>query len=44
MPVPVQGAGAEDKIAEEIRIMNDKKVADVIIVGRGGGSIDFMVI
>ena len=39
-PVPVQGAGAAEKIAEKIKIMNDKKLADVIIVGRGGGSLE----
>ena len=40
LPVPVQGAGAVEKIAEKIKIMNDKKLADVIIVGRGGGSLE----
>ena len=40
LPVPVQGAGAAEKIAEKIKIMNDKKLADVIIVGRGGGSLE----
>jgi exodeoxyribonuclease VII large subunit len=38
--VPVQGKGAEDKIAEAIRIMNENKVADVLILARGGGSIE----
>lgn len=40
LPVPVQGTGAGEKIAEKIRIMNEKKLADVIIVGRGGGSLE----
>ena len=40
LPVPVQGKGAEDKIAEAIRIMNENKVADVLILARGGGSIE----
>ncbi len=40
LPVPVQGPGAAEKIAEKIKTMNDKKLADVIIVGRGGGSLE----
>lgn len=40
LPVPVQGTGAGEKIAEKIRVMNEKKLADVIIVGRGGGSLE----
>ena len=39
-PVPVQGAGAAIEIADAIRIMNDKKLADVLILARGGGSIE----
>ena len=39
-PVPVQGEGAGEKIAEAIKIMNDKKLADVIILARGGGSLE----
>ena len=35
-PVPVQGKGAEIKIAEAINIMNEKELADVIILARGG--------
>lgn len=35
LPVPVQGEGAGKKIAEAIKIMNDKKLADVIILARG---------
>ena len=40
LPVPVQGPGASEQIAEKIKIMNEKKLADVIIVGRGGGSLE----
>ena len=40
LPVPVQGAGAGDKIAKAIKIMNEKNLADVLIVGRGGGSLE----
>lgn len=40
LPVPVQGEGAAVKIAEAIRTMNDKKLADVIIIARGGGSLE----
>ena len=39
-PVPVQGEGAGEKIAEVIKIMNDKKLADVLILARGGGSLE----
>ena len=39
-PVPVQGEGAGLKIAKAIKIMNEKKLADVIIVARGGGSLE----
>ena len=40
LPVPVQGDGACNKIADAIRTMNEKKLADVIIVARGGGSLE----
>lgn len=39
-PVPVQGEGASIKIARAIRIMNEKKLADVLILARGGGSLE----
>ena len=39
-PVPVQGTGAAEKIAEGIRFMNENNLADVLIVGRGGGSLE----
>ena len=40
LPVPVQGPGAAEKIAEKIKIMNEQKLADVLIIGRGGGSLE----
>ena len=40
LPVPVQGQGAAEKIAEAIQIMNKEKLADVLIVARGGGSLE----
>lgn len=40
LPVPVQGEGAAVKIAEAIKTMNKKKLADVIIIARGGGSLE----
>lgn len=40
IPVPVQGPGAELKIVEALKKMNDENLADVIIVGRGGGSLE----
>ena len=39
-PVPVQGEGAAEKIANGIKMMNDKNLADVLIIARGGGSIE----
>jgi exodeoxyribonuclease VII large subunit len=40
IPVRVQGAGASDEIAQALREMNRRTTADVIIVGRGGGSLE----
>ena len=40
LPVPVQGEGAAEKIVKAIQIMNEQKLADVIIVARGGGSLE----
>lgn len=40
LPVPVQGPGAAQEIAEGIKKMNDENLADVIIIGRGGGSLE----
>jgi len=39
-PVRVQGGGASGEIAEGIRHFNRMKNVDVIIVGRGGGSLE----
>ena len=39
-PVLVQGEGAAPSIADAIRRFNDSGAADVLIVGRGGGSIE----
>lgn len=40
LPVRVQGAGAAEEIAAAIRWANWKQVADLIITGRGGGSME----
>lgn len=40
LPVPVQGEGAGIKIAKAIKQMNELKLADVLIIGRGGGSLE----
>lgn len=40
LPVPVQGEGAAQKIADAIRLMNEKHLSDVIILARGGGSLE----
>ncbi|MBS0170917.1 MAG: exodeoxyribonuclease VII large subunit [Nitrospira sp.] len=37
-PVPVQGEGAGEHIAEAIRAVNELPQVDVLIVGRGGGA------
>lgn len=39
-PVPVQGEDAAEKIAKGIEFMNEHKLADVLIVARGGGSLE----
>ena len=39
-PVKVQGVGASREIAQAIKFFNKHKLADVLIVGRGGGSIE----
>lgn len=39
-PAPVQGKGAERKLAEGIRFFNRAKDVDVIILTRGGGSLE----
>lgn len=40
LPVPVQGQGAEEKIATAIKLANEKNIADVLIIARGGGSLE----
>lgn len=40
LPVPVQGDGTGEKIADAIKLMNEKKLADVLILARGGGSLE----
>ncbi len=39
-PVPVQGPGAAEKIANGIKFMNENHLADVLIIGRGGGPLE----
>jgi exodeoxyribonuclease VII large subunit len=39
-PVRVQGEGAADEIVAAIKYFNRKQVADVLIVARGGGSME----
>lgn len=39
-PVKVQGIGAAAEIAAAVEFFNRHKLADVLIVGRGGGSIE----
>ena len=40
LPVPVQGQGAAERIAKGIQLMNEKNLADVLILARGGGSLE----
>lgn len=39
-PVPVQGAGSAEKIAAALQVANQRAECDVLIVCRGGGSIE----
>jgi exodeoxyribonuclease VII large subunit len=39
-PVKVQGEGAAEEIAKAIEQFNEFQLADVLIVGRGGGSLE----
>lgn len=39
-PTPVQGKGAAEKIARAIRLAGDRTECDVLIVCRGGGSME----
>ncbi len=40
LPVPVQGEGASEKIAKAIKLANENNIADVLILARGGGSLE----
>ena len=40
VPVKVQGIGAAEEIAEAIADLNRQKLVDVMIIGRGGGSLE----
>ena len=40
LPVRVQGEGAAEEIAAALQWANENRVADVIITGRGGGSME----
>ena len=40
VPVRVQGAGAAEEIAAALDLLNQHRAVDVIIVGRGGGSLE----
>lgn len=40
VPVRVQGAGAAEEIAAAIGLLNEMEAVDVMIVGRGGGSLE----
>ena len=39
-PAIVQGDGAKDDIVKQIKLANEQNICDVLIVGRGGGSIE----
>ncbi len=39
-PAIVQGDGAKDNIVKQIKLANEQNICDVLIVGRGGGSIE----
>ena len=40
LPVPVQGEDAAPKIVKGIKQMNEENLADVLILARGGGSLE----
>jgi exodeoxyribonuclease VII large subunit len=40
LPTPVQGEGADERIAHALHMANRYAMGDVIIVGRGGGSLE----
>ena len=39
-PAPVQGEGAYLELVSQLKLINERNLADVIIIGRGGGSIE----
>lgn len=39
-PVKVQGEGAAEEISKAIKFFNDNNLVDVLIIGRGGGSLE----
>ncbi len=39
-PVPVQGEGAAEKIAAAIRLAGERQDCDVLVLARGGGSLE----
>lgn len=39
-PVRVQGEAAADEVVEALKIINERRTADVIVVCRGGGSLE----
>jgi exodeoxyribonuclease VII large subunit len=40
VPVPVQGEGAAQHIANAVALLNEEDLIDVMVVGRGGGSLE----
>ena len=40
VPVPVQGEGAAQLIAKAVAWLNEEDLVDVMIIGRGGGSLE----
>jgi len=40
VPVKVQGTGADHEIAEALSILNERQNTDIIIIARGGGSLE----
>lgn len=40
IPAKVQGEGAANDIINGINLINEKSIADLIIIGRGGGSLE----
>ncbi len=41
-PVAVQGASAAPELEKAIRLFNEQKACDVLIIGRGGGSLEHL--